>query len=156
MIKSVLQALIMPVVFIRRDSYKILHPVQAIQSFVRQSMAYIPQTPDKETRIELIKTLQTVTEGKVSHPYWPLTFTPSAVINATCLRFGLGVSGWGTGGDACTREMPMQQGFWHLPNAATAAIFSLSSMNRQNTLVALLTITREPYDVELACRSLWR
>ena len=40
--------------------------MQAIQSFVRQSMAYIPQTPDKETRIELIKTLQTVTEGKVS------------------------------------------------------------------------------------------
>ena len=39
--------------------------MQAIQSFVRQSMAYIPQTPDKETRIELIKTLQTVTEGKV-------------------------------------------------------------------------------------------
>lgn len=39
---------------------------QAIQSFVRQSMAYIPQTPDKETRIELIKTLQTITEGKVS------------------------------------------------------------------------------------------
>ncbi|CAL5228222.1 g11312 [Coccomyxa viridis] len=38
---------------------------QAIQSFVRQSMAYIPQTPDKETRIELIKTLQTVTEGKI-------------------------------------------------------------------------------------------
>ena len=33
---------------------------------MRQSMAYIPQTPDKETRIELIKTLQTVTEGKVS------------------------------------------------------------------------------------------
>ena len=28
-------------------------------------MAYIPQTPDKDTRIELIRTLQTVTEGKV-------------------------------------------------------------------------------------------
>ena len=41
------------------------HATQAIQSFVRQSMAYIPQTPDKGTRIELIRTLQTVTEGKV-------------------------------------------------------------------------------------------
>ena len=41
--------------------------MQAVQSFVRQSMAYIPQTPDKESRIELIKTLQTITEGKVSH-----------------------------------------------------------------------------------------
>ena len=43
------------------------HATQAIQSFVRQSMAYIPQTPDKGTRIELIRTLQTVTEGKVTH-----------------------------------------------------------------------------------------
>ena len=48
------------------------HVMQAIQSFVRQSMAYIPQTPDKETRIELIKTLQTVTEGKVSCLSQPL------------------------------------------------------------------------------------
>ena len=45
--------------------------MQAIQSFVRQSMAYIPLTPDKETRIELIKTLQTVTEGKVSRMLRP-------------------------------------------------------------------------------------
>lgn len=39
--------------------------LQAVQAFVRQAMGYIDQTPDKETRIELIKTLQTVTEGKV-------------------------------------------------------------------------------------------
>ena len=51
-----------------------VHAMQAIQSFVRQSMAYIPQTPDKETRIELIKTLQTVTEGKASHLYYHLCF----------------------------------------------------------------------------------
>ena len=38
---------------------------QAVQSFVRQAMGYIDQTPDKETKVELIKTLQTVTEGKV-------------------------------------------------------------------------------------------
>ena len=28
-------------------------------------MTYIDHTPDKETRVELIKTLQSVTEGKV-------------------------------------------------------------------------------------------
>jgi hypothetical protein len=28
-------------------------------------MGYIEQTPDRETRIEIIKTLQSVTEGKV-------------------------------------------------------------------------------------------
>ncbi len=42
--------------------------MQAVQAFVRQAMGYIDQTPDKETRIELIKTLQTVTEGKVRLP----------------------------------------------------------------------------------------
>lgn len=29
-------------------------------------MTYIDQTPDKETKVSLIKTLETVTEGKVS------------------------------------------------------------------------------------------
>ena len=29
-------------------------------------MDYVEKTPDKETKIELIKTLQSVTEGKVS------------------------------------------------------------------------------------------
>ena len=38
---------------------------QAVQAFVRQAMGYIDHTPDKETKVELIKTLQTVTEGKV-------------------------------------------------------------------------------------------
>ena len=38
---------------------------QAVQAFVRQAMTYIDHTPDKETRVELIKTLQSVTEGKV-------------------------------------------------------------------------------------------
>ncbi|EIE19531.1 putative 26S proteasome regulatory subunit [Coccomyxa subellipsoidea C-169] len=38
---------------------------QAVQAFVRQAMGYIDQTPDKESRVELIKTLQTVTEGKI-------------------------------------------------------------------------------------------
>lgn len=40
-------------------------PPQVIQAFVRQAMGYIEQTPDKETKISLIKTLQGVTEGKV-------------------------------------------------------------------------------------------
>ena len=32
-------------------------------------MTYVDRTPDKETRVELIKTLQTVTEGKVRSFY---------------------------------------------------------------------------------------
>ncbi len=39
---------------------------QAIQATVRQAMGYIDGIEDKETRISLIKTLQAVTEGKVS------------------------------------------------------------------------------------------
>ena len=31
---------------------------QAVQAFVRQAIGYIEQTPDKPTRVELIKTLQ--------------------------------------------------------------------------------------------------
>ena len=42
--------------------------LQAVQAFVRQAMGYIEQTPDKDTKLELIKTLQTVTEGKVRLP----------------------------------------------------------------------------------------
>jgi hypothetical protein len=38
---------------------------QAVQSMVRQAMGYIEQTPDQDTKVELIKTLQTLTEGKV-------------------------------------------------------------------------------------------
>ena len=39
--------------------------VQAVQAFVRQAMEYVEKTPNKETKVELIKTLQSVTEGKV-------------------------------------------------------------------------------------------
>lgn len=42
--------------------------MQAIQAFVRQAMTYIDHTPDKETKVSLIKTLQSVTEGKVGRP----------------------------------------------------------------------------------------
>lgn len=38
---------------------------QAIQAFVRQAMGYIGHAPTQEIRVELIKTLQAVTEGKV-------------------------------------------------------------------------------------------
>lgn len=39
-------------------------------------MDYVEKTPDKATKIELIKTLQSVTEGKVSVPvHVPLTCT---------------------------------------------------------------------------------
>eukprot|EP00873_Tetraselmis_striata_P044662 jgi/Tetstr1/464926/TSEL_009660.t1 len=38
---------------------------QAVQAFVRQAMGYISDTPDLPTKVELIKTLQSVTEGKI-------------------------------------------------------------------------------------------
>ncbi|PSC75238.1 26S proteasome non-ATPase regulatory subunit 12 [Micractinium conductrix] len=38
---------------------------QAVQVMVRQCMGYIADTPDQATRIELIKTLQALTEGKM-------------------------------------------------------------------------------------------
>lgn len=38
---------------------------QVVQAFVRQAMGYLADTPDKETKVELIKTLQSVTEGKI-------------------------------------------------------------------------------------------
>lgn len=41
--------------------------LQVVQAFVRQAMGYLDATPDKETQVSLIKTLQTVTEGKVRH-----------------------------------------------------------------------------------------
>lgn len=38
---------------------------QAVQSMVQQAMLYIDQTPDVDTRIELIKTLNNVSAGKI-------------------------------------------------------------------------------------------
>lgn len=38
---------------------------QVTQAFVRQAMGYIDGLPDKESQVSLIKTLQTVTEGKI-------------------------------------------------------------------------------------------
>lgn len=38
---------------------------QVIVAFVRQAMSYIDSTPDKDTKVSLIKTLQAVTEGKI-------------------------------------------------------------------------------------------
>lgn len=40
--------------------------VQAVQAMVQQAMQYIDQTPDLDTKIELIKTLNNVSAGKVS------------------------------------------------------------------------------------------
>jgi 26S proteasome regulatory subunit N5 len=54
--------------------------VQAVQAFVKQGMSYINLTPDLETKVELIKTLQSVTEGKVrytmSRQYVSVQFVP--------------------------------------------------------------------------------
>lgn len=38
---------------------------QAVQAMVRQCMGYLDATPDQATRIELIKNLQAITEGKI-------------------------------------------------------------------------------------------
>jgi 26S proteasome regulatory subunit N5 len=38
---------------------------QAIVKMVQECVAYVDQTPDKETKIKLIDTLRTVTEGKI-------------------------------------------------------------------------------------------
>lgn len=39
--------------------------MQAVTAMVQQAMQYIDETPDVETRIELIQTLNTVSAGKV-------------------------------------------------------------------------------------------
>jgi hypothetical protein len=39
--------------------------MQVVQAFVKLGLSYIDKAPDKETKVELIKTLQSVTEGKV-------------------------------------------------------------------------------------------
>ena len=38
---------------------------QAVQAMVRQAMGYLDGAPDMAVRVELIKTLQALTEGKV-------------------------------------------------------------------------------------------
>lgn len=48
--------------FIIRSVYLFL---QAVTAMVQQAMQYIDQTPDLDTRIELIKTLNSVSAGKV-------------------------------------------------------------------------------------------
>lgn len=40
--------------------------MQAVTAMVQQAMQYIDETPDLETRIELIKMLNSVSAGKVS------------------------------------------------------------------------------------------
>ena len=41
--------------------------MQAVTAMVQQAMQYIDETPDLETRIELIKTLNNVSAGKVKY-----------------------------------------------------------------------------------------
>jgi len=40
--------------------------MQAVQAVVRQAMSYLDEISDKDTMVSLAKTLQAVTEGKVS------------------------------------------------------------------------------------------
>lgn len=44
--------------------------MQAVTAMVQQAMQYIDETPDIDTRIELIKTLNNVSAGKVSCRKW--------------------------------------------------------------------------------------
>ena len=44
----------------------IIFKLKAVTAMVQQAMQYIDQTPDIETKIELIKTLNSVSAGKVS------------------------------------------------------------------------------------------
>ena len=46
--------------------------MQAVQAMVQQAMQYIDQTPDIDTKIELIKTLNSVSAGKVIHVLIPI------------------------------------------------------------------------------------
>lgn len=57
---------------------------------VQQAMLYIDQTPDLDTRIELIKTLNSVSAGKVSlwfHESFtsPVNCALSSTITCSCL-----------------------------------------------------------------------
>ena len=40
--------------------------LQVVQAFVRQAMGFLDKAPSQEDKVELIKTLQSITEGKVS------------------------------------------------------------------------------------------
>ena len=45
---------------------------QVVQAFVRQAMGFLDRAPSQEDKVELIKTLQSITEGKVgpATPHW--------------------------------------------------------------------------------------
>lgn len=44
----------------------VMLPKQAVTAMVQQAMQYINETPDVETKTELIKTLNSVSAGKVN------------------------------------------------------------------------------------------
>lgn len=44
---------------------------QAITKMVQVVMSFLDDTPDLETKLRLIETLRTVTEGKVGHVQYP-------------------------------------------------------------------------------------
>ena len=45
-------------------------PCPPAQGLVRLCMGYLPSAPDKAMRVEMIKTLQGLTEGKVGAVVW--------------------------------------------------------------------------------------
>ena len=45
--------------------YNLVHCIQAVAAMVEECCKFVEQTPDRETKIKLIDTLRTVSEGKV-------------------------------------------------------------------------------------------
>ena len=72
---------------------------------MRQAMGYLDQAPDKDTRVELIKTLQTVTEGKVG----PRLVSQSCMLPGLSLVLCLQQAALQYPGDVCLALLP------HLP-----------------------------------------
>lgn len=71
-----------------------------VQAFVRQAMGFVEDTPDRETKEELIKTLQTVTEGKVSH----IAMLPPARHPHAMQLMGISSQSQHLSNDICNRE----------------------------------------------------
>ena len=57
--------------------------MQVVQAFVRQAMGFLESAPTQADKVELIKTLQSITEGKVG-PTTPNSLTLGVWVPQTC------------------------------------------------------------------------
>ncbi len=55
---------------------------------MRQAITYVDQIPDKEIKMSLIKTLQTVTEGKVRQQLMPGIVASPGILCTSIWPFG--------------------------------------------------------------------